>query len=267
MLIDINTCFGTSPQRRVRKALHVERARMCRPRPGLEPTTQDVDWSLDNLLRIVDQHGVGRACAYSLRAKLYDFVTGNDEAMRASQLHPQIEPVATIDPRRHFGCLEEIERCVDNGFRLFRFFPDEQGWSVRSLPFLTLCEELAQYPVAVMVPAGGWGDQTFLAERLGDFGFPIVAMEASFDQGAETAALTERYETFYAETSALNTADTIEAFVRHAGAGKLLFGSDSPEMYFESAYRLVEVARIEPEQRDMILGGNALRRLLGAVRA
>ncbi|HCU37343.1 MAG TPA: hypothetical protein DGT21_18495 [Armatimonadetes bacterium] len=267
MLIDINTCFGASPQRRVRKALHVQSARMCRPRPGLEPTTQDVDWSLDNLIRIMDEHGVNRACAYSLRGKLYDFVSGNDETLRASQLDPRIEPVATIDPRRHFGCLEEIERCVDNGFRLFRFFPDEQGWSVRSLPFMTICEELAQYPVAIMVPAGGWGDQTFLAERLCDFGFPIVAMEASFGQGAETAALTERYETFYADTSALNTADTIEAFVRHAGAARLLFGSDSPEMYFESAYRLVEVARIEPEQRDMILGGNALKQLLKAVGA
>lgn len=265
MLIDINTCFGASPKRRVRKAEHVTKARMCGLRPGLQPTAQDVDWSLDNLLRIIDRHRIHRACAYSLRGKLYDFVTGNDEALRASQRHPQIVPVGTIDPRRHFGCLEEVERCVDNGFRLFRFFPDEQGWSVRSLPFLTLCDELAQYPVAIMLPAGGWGSQTFLAERLCDFGFPVVAMGSSFDQGAETAALTERYDTFYAETSALNTVDTIEAFVKHAGAGKLMFGSDSPEMYFESAYRLVEVARVEPEHRDMILGGNALRRLLGAV--
>ena len=38
-------------------------------------------------------------------------------------------------------------------------------------------------------------------------------------------------------------------------------------MYFESAYRLVEVARIEPEQKDMILGGNALKQLLKAVGA
>ncbi len=265
MLIDINACFGVRPARRVPKALHVERARMCRLRPGLDPTTQDVDWSLDGLLRTIDRYGVHRACAYSLRGRLYDFVSGNDETLRVSERHRQIVPVATIDPRRHFGCLEEVERCVDSGFRIFRFFPGEQGWSVRSLPFLTLCEELAQYPVAIMLPAGRWGDQTFVAEVLAELDLTVVIMESSFDTGAETAALLERYDGLYADTSALNTADTIQAIVEHAGAGKLLFGSDSPQMYFTSSLKLVQAARIAPAQREMVLGHNALAVLLKAV--
>ncbi len=262
MLIDINTCFGMSPTRRVRKAQGVAAARMVYSTPQLPETTQDVDWSLDNLLGIMDKYGVDRACTYSLRGKLYEFISGNEETWSAAERHPRLIPVATINPQRHFGCLEEVERCADSGFFLFRFFPDEQSWDIGSLPFLRLCEALAEWPVAVMLPAGAWGQQTRTAELLCQFGFPVVAMGATFTTVAESIAVAAKHDNFFCETSMMHMADTIEGFVSEAGADSLIFGSDSPASYFASAYGLVNVARISKHARNHIMGGNATDYLL-----
>ena len=230
--------------------------------PHLPETTQDVDWSLDNLLRLMDKYDVDRACTYSLRGKLYEFISGNDETWAAAQQHPRLVPVATIDPQRHFGCLEEADRCLDRGFSIFRFFPDEQAWAIDSLPFLRLCEALAEWPVAVMLPAGPWGQQTRIAELLSPFGFPIVAMDATFTTVAESIAVAAHYDNFFCETSMMHTVETIEGFVAEAGSDHLVFGSDSPESSFPSAYGLLNVARITDEQKSRIMAGNAIHYLL-----
>ena len=262
MLIDISTCFGKSPQRRVRHADAVTNARMFDEPGPVRPTTQDVDWSLDNLLTVLDRHQVTRALTYSLRGKRYDFVTGNDETCQAAREHPQLVPVATIDPRRHFGCREEVRRCIDRGFGVFRFFPDEQGWSISSLPFLNICEQLAEHRVAVMLPAGGWGQQTAIANLICPFGFTTVAMAATFGVVAESIAVARQCHNLLCDTSAMCASGAVEAMVAEAGAAKLLFGSNSPEFYFQAAHNLVAEAQISDADRDAILGQNALRHLL-----
>ncbi len=252
MLIDISTCFGKSPKKRLRYANGVTGMRMF-GEPG-PPTTQEIDWSLDNLLAVLDKHQVDRALTYSLRGKMYDFVDGNEETWQAGQNHPQLIPVATIDPQRYFGCREEIQRCVDRGFRIFRFFPDEQGWSISALPFLKICEELAEHDVAVMLPAGG---QTTIGTVICPFGFNVVAIGAGYANVTESIVVAAEYENFFCETSLIHTADTISAMVAEIGAHQLVFGSNSPESYFEAAYNLVADAQLSAAHKDAILGGNA----------
>ncbi len=258
MLVDINTCFGTSPKQRVRYAEGVTAARMFDEPGPVVPTTQEVDWSLDNLLRIIDEQHIDLALTYNLRGKLYEFVTGNHETWRAAQTHPQLVPIATIDPCRHFDCLEEVDRCADRGFRIFRFFPDEQEWAIDSLPFLHICEALAEYGLAIMLPAGGWGQQSRIAELLCPLGVPVVAIGSTFTVVAESIAVAAAYDNFFCDTSAIHTVASIEGFAQAAGAHKLMFGSNSPESYFESAHNLVDVAQVRDQEKSGIFGENAL---------
>ncbi|MFQ6099388.1 MAG: hypothetical protein ACE5O2_16770, partial [Armatimonadota bacterium] len=134
-IVDVLTTFGACPGRRA-------------------------DWSLDSLLSILDRHGVGKALSLSLKGVAYDFSEGNDETLQVSRRHPVIEPVATIDPRRHFGCVEEVSRRVEQGFRVFRFFPTEQGWPINFLPFRRLLERLAEHDVRLILPIAGPGSAT-----------------------------------------------------------------------------------------------------------
>lgn len=233
VLVDVNTCFGTLPTRRV-------------------------DWSPQRLCTLLDQTGFDLAMTYSLRGVLYDFISGNDETFAVCEANPRLVPVATIDPRRHFGCLEEVERCDEMGFGVFRFFPDQQGWTVDSRPFLNICEAVAECGAAVMLPAGPSGHQTLIGEKIAPYGFNIIIVGAGYGVHAETYAVTAAYDNVYAETHAFNTPGCIEGLVWVAGPDKPIFGSNSPDRYFGAALEMVRCAELSDEDRTGILGGNAV---------
>ena len=236
MLVDINTCFGKTPRKRV-------------------------DWSPETLVALLRERDVDRALTYSLRGVLYDFVTGNDETWEVCRRHEMLIPVATIDPRRHFGCLDEIERCADRGFSVFRFFPDQQGWTVDSAPFLKICETLAEHAVAVMLPAGPAGHQSLVGREVAPFGFNVVLVGAGYGSNAETYAVCTSYDNVFAETHQFASPGTIEGLAWVAGAHKLMFGSNSPDRYFGAARMMVDSADLSETDRAAILGHNAVRYL------
>lgn len=266
MLIDVNTCFGAMPTRRVSYAATVARARMTDDPGPVDPTVQDVDWSLDNLLAILDGHEVTRALTWSLRGKLYDPGAGNEETWQAAKRHRQLVPVATLDQRRGPGWREELARCLDRGMRIFRLFPEAQGWSIGDLPFRRIAEALAGHAAIVMLPAGGPGQQTAMAQALCPLGLTVVAMGATFAAVAESMAVMAEHRRFLCETSAMCTGGAVEIVVDTVGAGQLLFGSNSPEFAFEAPWNLVTRAQISAVDRERILGGNAVKHLLGGER-
>jgi predicted TIM-barrel fold metal-dependent hydrolase len=259
-IIDVNTFFGTSPRRQVDYAGVVTAARHFDD-SAAQPTVQDVDWSLDNLRRIMDRHDIARVVTCSLRGRLYDFVSGNDETLDAASADDRIIPAATVDPRRHFGCLSEVERCADLGFQVFRFFPLSQGWPLTGLPFIRLCETLAEYDPVVMLPAGPWGHQTAVARKIADFGFAVIITGATFHTVAEAMSLAE-YSNICWETSGMHMGGAIQAMISEVGAGRVLFGSNSPEYSFEAELNLVTDTGLDHQAQEAVLAGNAAR-LLG----
>ncbi|MFO7946458.1 MAG: amidohydrolase family protein [Armatimonadota bacterium] len=259
-IVDINTCFGTSPTRRVQYAEVVTAARHFDDPANARPTFQDIDWSLEHLQAVLKRHAVDYALTYSMRGKLYDFVAGNSETHQVTQTDERLVPAATIDPRRHFDCLEEVERCLEMGMKVFRFFPEQQGWTPDGLPFLRLCEELAPHDAAVMLPAGSWGNQSTIARRLADMDINVIIAGATFAAIAESMSLAD-YANIFWETSAMHPVQAIESMVSEAGAERLLFGSNSPEWSFEAASNLLQVADITESDRAAIIGGNAIELL------
>ncbi|MFO7946141.1 MAG: amidohydrolase family protein [Armatimonadota bacterium] len=236
MIVDVNTCFGQNP-------------------------ADSRDRSLELLDAILNKHNVHRAMTYSLRGVLYDFVSGNEETLAVCEGNERLIPVATIDPRRHFGCLDEVERCVDRGVGTFRFFPDEQGWTIDSEPFMRICEEIAGAGASVMLPAGPAGHQSLIAERIVPFGFPIVICGAGYATNAETIAVVASHENVFCESHLINTPGTIEGLVWVAGPGALLFGSNSPDRYFGAARHMVECAELDDDIKARIFAHNAIESL------
>lgn len=231
-IVDVNTCFGKDP-------------------------ADSRNRSLDLLLEILDKHTVHRALTYSLRGVKYDFVSGNDETIRVCRDHERLIPVGTIDPRRHFGCLEEVERCVDRGVSVFRFFPNEQGWSIDSRPFLRICDELALHGASMMLPAGTAGQQSLIADTIADYGFPVIICGAGYSTMAETIAAVATHANVYCESHLINTPGTIEGITWVAGPDRIMFGSHSPDRYFGAARHMVACAQLDDETKADILGRNA----------
>lgn len=240
-IYDANTVFGSSPAKRA-------------------------DWSLPTLLKILQQHRVERALTVSLRGKYYDFVAGNDETLAASRNHPVLLPAATLDPRQYLDCAEEVRRCVDHGFLAFRFFPDSQGWPLEWLPFFGICELIAKHNLPIILPAVPAGTITAAGRHLAPYGMRVLFLGAGYSIMAEVIAAIKQYRQFYFDTHLLDTPGALEVLCREGGADRIVFGSGTPERYFESALNMLNTSDLTPEQRGKLSRDN-LREFLGQGRA
>ncbi len=221
--------------------------------------TRSTNWGLDELLGILERHQVERAWTHSLRAVHYAGPEGNDETLRACEDHEVLEPVAVVDPRRFFDCREESRRRFEQGFRVFRFFPDVQGWSVDALPFRLICEVLAEIGAQVIIPAGPSGQATRIAERLADLDdLRVLLIGGSYANLGEILAVLERFPNVYSDGHMMDSPFALEALVYFGRDHRVIFGSDSPMRSFESPLLMARHAEISDEQRYRYLRDNAL---------
>lgn len=231
-IVDVLTCFGSHP-------------------------AGGPEHRLADLLEVLHRHGVERALTLSLRAVRYAGPEGNDETLQVCKRHLVLEPVGVIDPRRYFDCFEEIDRRVDQGFRVFRFFPEVQGWSVEGANFLRLCEKLAEVGARAMLPAGAPGQPTRIAQAVSRTKLPTMLIGAGYGVMGEVMAVLEEHRNIYTEAHVMDTPFALETLM-DAGPRQVVFGSNSPELYFESPLLMAQYAEMSTEAKQDYLRNNAL---------
>lgn len=212
--------------------------------------------SLDDLLGYMKRFGIDKALTYSLRGIHYDFSEGNDEVLAASQKYPNLVPVATIDPRRYVGCLEEVDKRADQGFKFIRFFPEREGWSLTHPLFKKILAKMGQRKMAAIVSCNGNGVAAELAELAKPYSVPIIMLEVSYCSMAEALGVMKDYSLAYMENNKLNTPDPVELTEAEVGPGRVLFGSGLPSLYPGSSRLMVTNAKVSQESRDGVMGKN-----------
>jgi len=229
-IIDVNTCFGFDP-------------------------VDDADLSLKTLLDMLRRNGVRKAFTFSRRGIHYHS-HGNDETLAAVRKHSILEPVATLNPRDYFTCGEEMKIRIKQGFRLFRFFPDEQGWSIENfLPFSNLLEKLDKFKVAVMLPAMvGFGRISLIAEMMKRYSFSVIIETPP--ELAEIAAAMKSNKRLLFETHYFRTPMKLEKLIEEVGASQMVFGSGAPKFMLESTFNVVKNAEISDADKELIFSGN-----------
>ncbi|MGD8238068.1 MAG: amidohydrolase family protein [Armatimonadota bacterium] len=225
---------------------------------GAYPGKQ-VDWSLEALLGVLQQNGVGRALSLSRKGVYYDFEEGNDETLAVTREHPAIMPVATIDPRRHLGCIAEVGRRVEQGFRVFRFFPAEQGWPWNFLPFHNLLRELAGCDVRLMLPVSGNGAITAVHDALKAHApdLPVLLIGVTYSNLAELIAALRATDRLYTDVHMMDSPNALELIADEAGVERLIFGSNSPERELRSALNVVTYSSLSDADKRKVLAENA----------
>ncbi len=240
-VIDVNTAFGSR-------------------------TEFDFDLSLNTLLASLDQHQVAGACTFSLKGAHYDPHTGNCESMAAARCHPYLLPVATLDLREYLGWETEVERCLDQGVRLFRFFPQLQGWSIASRLFQRVLGKLHGTGVCLvfsLAELGFSGSNAIeeIAMITAERGLPVILTDINYQNMAEAITVMQCYPHLYAETNWLATVGAVEIMAEEVGASRLLFGSSAPLRPLQKALNEVLETNLSPADKSAILGGNAMRLL------
>lgn len=224
---------------------------------GIDPARR-VDWGLDRLLAILDAQGIQRAYTLSRRAIHYAGPDGNDETLQVCRRHEGLEPVAVIDPRRYVDAHDDARRRFEQGCRLFRFFPGEQGWPIAFMPFVKICETLAGLGARAIVPVGGYGDATAIAERLGELELPVLLIGGNYATLGELLAVLPEYPRLFCDGHMMNSPYGLATVIEHCGEERLIFGSDAPVKCPESPLLVAEHAGITDEQRRRYLRDNAL---------
>lgn len=220
--------------------------------------TREVDWGLDTLLAIMDKHGVERAYTCSLRAVYYTGPQGNDETLRACEEHEVLQPVGVLDPRRFFDREDEARRCFEQGCRVFRFFPKEQGWPFEFLPFVRICETLADLGARVIVPASACGEATRVAAAIGHLDLPVLLIGGGYANIGELMAVLAKYDTMHCDAHVQDGPFALEGLMERGGEDRIIFGSNSPEREFLAPLLMAKHAEITDGQRRAYLRDNAL---------
>lgn len=222
------------------------------------------DLAVESLLQVMAQNGIARSLATATTGIFYDYRQGNTETLEAAQAHPQqLFPVATLDPRAYPEALEEAEARAQEGFRLFRFFPDRQCWPIRYAPFRELLQKCDTLGVPVAVTVARPGDCTALADEVAFTQAPLLLSGVTPDNLGEVLAVLRSDTKFHVETTHLLAPFALEK-IRDSvpqGVERLVFASYSPLRYLSAALGPVLTSTLSDEHKGLVLGGN-LRRLM-----
>ena len=222
------------------------------------------DLSIETLLSGMQANGIVRSLALSTVGIFHDYRQGNVETIQFARQYPQqLFPVGTLDPRAFPECLQEAEQRAGEGFRLFRFFPERQGWPLNFAPFrdvLRRCDELG-VPVAVTTSRAGAISE--LAALVKDLKIPVLLSGVGSSQLGETISVMRSDPTLYVESAALLAPGALEAIRDNVegGAQKLIFASYSPLRYLSAAIGPILASSLSEEEKALVLGGN-LKQLL-----
>lgn len=236
-IIDANTMFGPWPR-----------------------TTADL--SIDRLVDAVKSHGVTRALTISTLGMFHSHNDGNVETIAACQGRTELLPAATIDPRGYFEAMKLIPNLVSQGFKLFRFFPMEQGWPLDHAAFEDILNDLENVTAPVMINACRTGDASALGRIIGGKKHALILEGVTFQTLAEAVSVMRKHDNIYVETHGLVAPGALRFLAEQVGADRIIFGSDCPRSSLAGALRCIRESGLSEQDMEKVLGGN-IRALLG----
>lgn len=237
-IIDTNTMFGPWPRERA-------------------------DMSLDRLVGALANRGVARAITLSTTGIFHSYNDGNAETLEGCRDKSNLIPAATIDPRGYFSGMNMAAKLVAQGFKMFRFFPSEQGWPLDHAVFEDILDELEPTPTPIMINASRTGDASALGRILGGRQHPLILEGVTFETLAEAVSVMKKHSNIYVETHGLIAPGGIKFLAEQVGAERIVFGSDCPRSSLAGALRLMNESGLSDEDKAEVFGGNIMRLLGG----
>jgi predicted TIM-barrel fold metal-dependent hydrolase len=247
MRVDINACFGHWPY-----------------------------WDLphqsaEDLVGLMDRHGIEKAAVLSLRGVLVDWKAGNDETLAAVARHPgRLIPMATLSPFMN-GNGDELRRLADAGMRGVRLYPLFHSYPLDSDFTDDVCRAAAERRIPVMIPTRpmmNWRFKTLAIESIGTLAgrhaattFMISGPNYLIEYQALVEVMSQCPNVSY-EISCLQGFNSVANLVGQVGADRVLFGTGAALNYPACNVAKLDHAELEASQRDAVASANAIR-LLG----
>ncbi len=221
-----------------------------------------IDSSLDSLILRMDKAGIDRALVSSLHGIYNNFSEANEQTFTACEkLTERLIPVATVNPQSYYGVNEEIDRIVEKGCKIVRFWPHEQEWHIGQRHITKMLDKISQTDLAIMLPS------TESVTAIGDFAKDIdnpVILETirAYVQVAEIIAVASEVDNLYVETHMAGNISSFEILVEEIGAERLIFGSGAPFHSVSTSIMPIEMSDMSDENKSKIFSDN-IKGILG----
>jgi predicted TIM-barrel fold metal-dependent hydrolase len=214
------------------------------------------DGKLEDVAREMDRLGIEKACVFSFSVVFGDEQPGNDLVADAVRRFPhRFVGFTGLNPHRGpDGMLAELERCGAMGLRGIKLIPPYQGFPPEH-PYIEVACRWANERRQIILNHH-WGSCEQLERLLARY------PEACFLTGhatVEYASLIARFPNLHVCTCGITGPRDCEGIVKAIGAERFLFGSDLLDLPIAWGLGPILFARLTPEQKRLILGGNLLR--------
>lgn len=212
--------------------------------------------TLDGIVRDMERLGVAKTCVFSFAGIFSDEAHGNDVTAEAVRRHPdRFVGFTLLNPHRgRDAMLRELERGAKMGLRGVKLIPHYQGYPEEG-PLIDIACQWAHERRQIILNHNWKSPQQM--ERL------VTAYpNACFFTGHTTTAYAEimkRHKNLYVCSCPLLAPRACEDVVAAIGADRLMFGSDLQDLPIAWGLGPILFARIPPEQKRLILGGNLQR--------
>ncbi len=235
--LDINTCFGSLPDRTLDVPPH-------------------------RLIELLEREGISQAVTASLAGAFLGPEEGNTETLEACEDHPQLLPAATVDPRSYFGKGDMVLKAREQGFVMLRLFNRFQNWPLDFSPVEVIFEEASEAGLPVMLDTVNYGDITRACQLSAVTETPVVMVGIDLEKLSEAIVCMTEYPGLYIDTSLAATPDGLKILCEEVGSERILFGTGAAPVSPGSARLTLLTAPLGDEDRRNIASLNALR-LLG----
>jgi hypothetical protein len=179
--------------------------------------------------------------------------------MAAAREHPEVLPVASVDPRTFDRVEGEIERVAGLGFAAVRVFPETQGWSVDSALFSRVVKACDEHRMPLMVSAEAAGKASAIVKRAKKTANPIILLGSNYNTQAETFSAASLRPNTYVSTQFFVTPGVVEIAAEALGADRLVLGMAAPEFAGRPAINMILGSELSDADKAKILGGNIAR--------
>lgn len=229
------------------------------------------DWGhvgqpVEQLIEELDRDGFDQAVVFPEPYE-WHYGVAHDELGDAVRRFPErLIPLALVNPRAGQPGLDEIERCVRvHGARAVKVRPDSQPCPANSAAVYDVFELAWRLKLPVFVHSGHsvQAHPLTIGDVVRDFPDVPVVMQHMFDlTGKHSLKVAKRNSNVFLETSGVYSPYLIQEAIDTLGAGRVLFGSDTPyllrplEMFKLECLKLPEAvaARVFGENAATLLG-------------
>lgn len=208
-------------------------------------------------LRHMAEAGIDRTIIFPINNNQYE-KPNQEIAEICRRYREKFIGFAKHDPQTEAGRIQSLLRHEVKNLGL-------KGLKLHRLPTREVLEAVAELGIPVLYHPEKVANFHLIAEEYPKINF-IMAHLGNFasrdwPEHMEAISVARRYPNVYLETSSVVFFKFLEIAAKELGAGKLIFGSDGPELDSRVELYKIRLLKLSPADESRVLGGNITRLL------